>query len=135
VSVGSGEHEFAPVSRAVEALRRSAGPGRDGGLYREVGRLVAERQALRLLSFRNAARAVAGGDPGPEGNVTKLLTGEHQQRVADLLMRLGGAQAVLDGDPADQYSALFTRALTIAGGTSEVVRNQIAERVLGLPRN
>jgi alkylation response protein AidB-like acyl-CoA dehydrogenase len=131
VSIGTGDHEFVPVTRAVEALRAMPPESAPG---KEVGHLVAERQAMRLLSFRNAARAVAGGDPGPEGNVTKLLSGEHQQRVAELLLRMGGADAVLDGDPALHYGALFTRALTIAGGTSEVVRNQIAERVLGMPR-
>ncbi|MFJ8816448.1 acyl-CoA dehydrogenase [Amycolatopsis thermoflava] len=128
VSIGTGEHEFVPVTRAFDALPD------DAGLRRDIGRLVAERQAMRLLSFRNAARAVAGGDPGPEGNITKLLSGEHQQRVADLLMRIGGPAAALDGDPALHHGVLFVRALTIAGGTSEVVRNQIAERVLGLPR-
>jgi len=128
VSIGTGDHEFVPVTRAFDALPE------DAGLRRDIGRLVAERQAMRLLSFRNAARAVAGGDPGPEGNITKLLSGEHQQRVADLLMRIGGPAAALDGDPALHHGVLFVRALTIAGGTSEVVRNQIAERVLGLPR-
>lgn len=128
VSIGTGEHEFVPVSRALAALPE------DPGHRREIGHLAAERQAMRLLSFRNAARVVAGGDPGPEGNVTKLLSGEHQQRVADLLLRMGGSGAALDGDPALHSGVLFVRALTIAGGTSEVVRNQIAERVLGLPR-
>jgi alkylation response protein AidB-like acyl-CoA dehydrogenase len=139
ISIGTGEVEFAPVTLAVEALRASAcalaDSGRDLGLHRDVGRLVAERQAMRLLSFRNAVRAVTGVEPGPEGSVTKLLSGEHQQRVADVLLRIGGADAVLDGDPALHYSVLFTRALTIAGGTSEVIRTQIAERVLGLPRS
>jgi alkylation response protein AidB-like acyl-CoA dehydrogenase len=133
------EVEFAPVTLAVEALRARAGviadSDRDLGLYRDVGRLVAERQAMRLLSLRNAVRAVSGGEPGPEGSVTKLMSGEHQQRVADVLLRIGGADGVLDGDPTLHYSVLFTRALTIAGGTSEVIRTQIAERVLGLPRS
>ncbi|MEX5637320.1 acyl-CoA dehydrogenase [Parafrankia sp. FMc2] len=128
VSIGTGEHEFVPITRAFDAFPD------DSGLRRDIGRLVAERQAMWLLSFRNAARAVAGGDPGPEGNITKLLSGEHQQRVADLLMRIGGPAAALAGDPALHHGVLFVRALTIAGGTSEVVRNQIAERVLGLPR-
>ena len=137
ISIGGGV-EFAPATLAVEALRASAavgGPDGDAGLRRDVGRLVAERQAIRLLSFRNAARAVTGADPGPEGGVTKLVSGEHQQRVADVLLRIGGAGAVLDGDPALRYTVLFARALTIAGGTSEVIRTQIAERVLGLPRS
>ncbi|WP_067672908.1 acyl-CoA dehydrogenase [Nocardia miyunensis] len=128
VGIGGSSHEYAPLDRAIAA------PPADPGLRREIGHLVAERQAIRLLAFRNAARAVAGGDPGPEGNIAKLLFGENQQRVSDLLMRLGGADAGLDGDPELYSSVLFVRALTIAGGTSEVVRNQIAERILGLPR-
>jgi alkylation response protein AidB-like acyl-CoA dehydrogenase len=78
---------------------------------------------------------VAGADPGPEGSLAKLLSGEHQQRVADLLARIGGPELALDGDPAVQYALLFSRGLTIAGGTSEIIRTQIAERVLGLPRD
>jgi alkylation response protein AidB-like acyl-CoA dehydrogenase len=62
------------------------------------------------------------------------LSGEHQQRVADLA-RIGGPELALDGDPAVQYALLFSRGLTIAGGTSEIIRTQIAERVLGLPRD
>ena len=140
ISIGGGV-EVAPVTLAVEALRASdgaladGGPHGDAGLRRDVGRLVAERQAMRLLSFRNAARAVTGADPGPEGGVTKLVSGEHQQRVADVLLRIGGPGAVLDGDRTLQYTVLFTRAMTIAGGTSEIIRTQIAERVLGLPRS
>jgi 3-oxochol-4-en-24-oyl-CoA dehydrogenase len=95
---------------------------------------VAEKQAMRLLGIRTAARAVAGADPGPEGSLAKLLSGEHQQRVAALLARIGGQELALDGDPAVHYAILFTRGLTIAGGTSEILRTQIAERVLGLPR-
>jgi alkylation response protein AidB-like acyl-CoA dehydrogenase len=133
ISIGSGDAEFCPVSLAVDALREAGLPA-DAGLLRDVGRLVAEKQAMRLLSVRTAARAVTGADPGPEGGVTKLLTGEHQQRVADLLTRIAGAGLALDGDPAVQHAVLFTRCLTIAGGTSEIIRTQIAERILGLPR-
>jgi alkylation response protein AidB-like acyl-CoA dehydrogenase len=128
IGIGGRGQEFVSIGSAV-----AAAPD-DPGLRREIGHLVAERQAMRLLTFRHAARAVAGGDPGPEGNIGKLLAGEHQQRVADLLMRMGGPDAALDGDPALHFGVLLARALTIAGGTSEVVRNQIAERLLGLPR-
>jgi alkylation response protein AidB-like acyl-CoA dehydrogenase len=128
VSIGTGEVEFMSVSSALSPLSA------DSGLRAATGALVAERQALRLLNFRNAARAVAGGAPGAEGNITKMLTGEHQQRVAELMMRIRGAGAALDGDAALHYGVLFVRGLTIAGGTSEIVRNQIAEQVLGMPR-
>jgi alkylation response protein AidB-like acyl-CoA dehydrogenase len=135
ISIGTGEVEFAPVTLALDALRAAGGDAADSGLRRDAGRLVAERQAMRLLGVRNAARAVTGADPGPEGSVTKLLSGEHQQRVAGVLTRIGGAEMALDGDPAVHYAVLFTRGLTIAGGTSEIIRTQIAERVLGLPRS
>ena len=121
---------------AVDALRaRGDAEEPDSGLLRDLGHLVAEKQAMRLLGVRTAALAVAGADPGPEGSLAKLLSGEHQQRVADLLARIGGPELALDGDPAVQYVLLFSRGLTIAGGTSEIIRTQIAERVLGLPRD
>jgi alkylation response protein AidB-like acyl-CoA dehydrogenase len=136
ISIGAGETEFCPVTLAVDALRARGDADRpDSGLLRDLGRLVAEKQAMRLLGVRTAARAVTGADPGPEGSITKLLSGEHQQRVADLLARIGGPELALDGDQEIQYAVLFTRGLTIAGGTSEIIRTQIAERVLGLPRS
>jgi alkylation response protein AidB-like acyl-CoA dehydrogenase len=135
ISIGTGEVEFCPVTLAVDALRaRGDAHGADSGLLRDLGRLLAEKQAMRLLGVRAAARAVTGADQGPEGSLTKLLSGEHQQRVADLLARIGGPELALDGDPTVHYAILFARGLTIAGGTSEIIRTQIAERVLALPR-
>jgi len=102
-----------------------------------VGELLAEEAAMRALNVRRAERAVAGGEPGPEGNVTKLLSAEHAQRVADLgLDLLGPEVALAEGTGAAVGAALvFTRCLSIAGGTSEITRNQIGERILGLPRD
>jgi alkylation response protein AidB-like acyl-CoA dehydrogenase len=102
-----------------------------------VGRLLAEEAGMAALNMRQVERAVVGGEPGPEGNVTKLLSAEHAQRVADAgLTLLGPAAALADGDGVAVGAALiFTRALSIAGGTSEITRNQIAERILGLPRD
>jgi 3-oxochol-4-en-24-oyl-CoA dehydrogenase len=92
---------------------------------------------MRALNLRRVERAVVGGEPGPEGNVTKLLSAEHAQRSADLGVELlGGDAALLEGDGLTVGMAvLFTRALSIAGGTSEITRNQIGERILGLPRD
>ena len=133
VTIGGGVAEFVDLDVAVRAVA-DAEKATDTELLGKVGHLVAERQAMRMLSLRLAARAVSGAGPGPEGNVTKLLSGEHQQRVADLLLQVGGADGVLSGTADLHQGVLFVRGLTIAGGTSEVVRNQIAERVLGLPR-
>ncbi len=80
---------------------------------------------------------MSGVEPGPEASVRKLLGAEHEQRVQELgLVLLGPEGATAEGE-ARQWSQGFlsTRCLTIAGGTSEVQRNVIAERLLGLPRD
>ena len=114
----------------------NGGVGVDGAAT-AVGKHVAEAQTLRVVNLRAAERAVAGGEPGPEGNVTKLISAEHLQHAADLGLQLAGADvATLDGSGAAIAQVLiFSRAMTIAGGTSEITRNQIGERILGLPRD
>jgi 3-oxochol-4-en-24-oyl-CoA dehydrogenase len=104
---------------------------------RIVGRLLAEEQTMRVLNLRRAERAVAGDEPGPEGNVTKLLSAEHAQRVADAGLAILGADVALAEGLGGRVGAalVFSRALSIAGGTSEITRNQIGERILGLPRD
>ena len=109
----------------------------DAAALRELGTLLSERQAIQSVNLRRVERAVAGAGPGPEGNVTKLLSAEHAQRSADYARRLLGPEiAIGEGDGfAIDMQVLFVRALTIAGGTSEITRNQIGERILGLPRD
>jgi len=106
----------------------------DTGRRREVGALLAEGQALRMLNLRQAARAVEGAEPGIEGAIAKLFGAEHAQRVVQLGMRIAGTAALVGDEPVLVHDFFFTRCLTIAGGTSEVLRNTIAERILGLPR-
>jgi alkylation response protein AidB-like acyl-CoA dehydrogenase len=107
-----------------------------GGAGR-VGRHVARLQAMSALNLRSAHRAVAGGGPGPEGNVTKLLLSELGHEAAAILVALAGPDlAFLTGPGAlGGMLALGNRAMSIAGGTSEIKRNQIGERILGLPRD
>jgi alkylation response protein AidB-like acyl-CoA dehydrogenase len=104
-----------------------------------LGGLLAEAQSLALLGYRGTARSVSGADPDPaESSVRKLLGVEHEQRVQEYGLELLGTAAAttVDGDPAMWTNGfLANRCLTIAGGTSEVQRNLIAERVLGLPRD
>jgi alkylation response protein AidB-like acyl-CoA dehydrogenase len=104
----------------------------------EAGDLVATSHALAVLGFRLTLQAIGGADPsGSEAAVRKLLGVEHDQRVQEVGFTMLGADAVLDaGEAATWVGAfLFNRCLTIAGGTSDIQRNVIAERLLGLPRD
>ena len=97
--------------------------------------MIAEGHTLRLLNLRRISRAIAGTGPGPEGNVTKLVVAEQGQRQTELGMKLAGAAAVTGQTPTLTQAYLGYRAMTIAGGTSEITRITIAERILGLPRD
>src|SRR5215469_13597012 len=110
--------------------RLPGGPGR-------VGRHFANVQAMGVLNLRSAYRAVAGGEPGPEGAVTKLLISENGHEASVILAALAGPDAAfLEGPGAlGAMLTLGNRAMSIAGGTSEIKRNQIGERILGLPRD
>jgi 3-oxochol-4-en-24-oyl-CoA dehydrogenase len=90
-----------------------------------------------MLNLRSVHRAVAGGGPGPEGNITKLVLSEVGHEAAEVLADLAGPEsAFLDGEGAmGGLLVLANRGLSIAGGTSEIKRNQIGERILGLPRD
>ncbi|OBB38886.1 acyl-CoA dehydrogenase [Mycobacterium sp. 852002-51961_SCH5331710] len=101
------------------------------------GRFLADDHALRLLNLRRVVRSVVGAEPGPEGNVTKLLIAEHVVARASLSAELVGPDVALVSGPGKYpgFMVLASRGMTIAGGTSEITRNQIAERILGLPRD
>ncbi|MDQ3294562.1 MAG: acyl-CoA dehydrogenase, partial [Actinomycetota bacterium] len=105
------------------------------------GRLLVEAHALAALGARLTLRSLASGgggaQPGPEASVRKLLGVEHDQRTQEVgLGLLGRAGAIADG-PAGNWvqGYLANRCLSIAGGTSEIQRNVIGERLLGLPRD
>ena len=109
-------------------------PGDTASLV-EVGQICAEEHVMQALNLRNVMRAIVGGPPGPEGAVTKLLSAEHQQRATTFAMRVAGEAAIAGGELRLARSYLFSKCLTIAGGTSEITRNIIAERILGMPRD
>jgi alkylation response protein AidB-like acyl-CoA dehydrogenase len=132
VSIGGENYSYAPDLAGL--LERAAAAGQ--GDWRDAGALLAEGQAMRAMQLRQTARAIAGDVSRNDGIVNKLLKSEHSQRVGELCMRMiGGEAALLEGEASAITQAhLFLRCLTIGGGTSEIMRNQIAERLLGLPR-
>jgi alkylation response protein AidB-like acyl-CoA dehydrogenase len=139
VSIGGGQGAMAlPGSALIGPL--DAAPSRLAGGAARVGRYIADLQAVGLLNLRSVHRAVAGGGdsgPSPEGNVTKLVLSELGHEAAAITSQLAGPDAVFtDGAAATgAMLVLMHRAMSIAGGTSEIKRNQIGERILGLPRD
>ena len=136
VSIGAGDGGLSiPGSFLVEAYD-AHGHHLDGGEPR-LGRYIAEHQAMGLLNRRAANRAVAGAEPGPEGAMTKLVLSEIGHEAAAIFTDIYGSQSVfMDGDAAlSNVLVLMHRGMSIAGGTSEIKRNQIGERILGLPRD
>jgi 3-oxochol-4-en-24-oyl-CoA dehydrogenase len=139
VSMSAGA-SFGP---GVESLTRTMARRGERGepsppsLEERLGHLIAEAQSIALLGHRSTLRTLSGVDPGSGSSVRKLLGVEHEQRVQEMGMALYGANgAVLDGTAKRwEEGFLSTRCLTIAGGTSEVQRNVIAERILGQPRD
>jgi alkylation response protein AidB-like acyl-CoA dehydrogenase len=96
---------------------------------------------LRMTAYRSASALEAGAAPGPEGSTLKLAWSELEQRVFDTAIEITGlAGLVAEGDAAAldagfwSRELLWSRAATIYAGTSEVQRNILAQRVLGLPR-
>jgi alkylation response protein AidB-like acyl-CoA dehydrogenase len=133
----------------AELLDLARTPVRDGRaaaadpvLRQRLAQLYIDTETLRLANLRVLTRLAKGGQAGPEGSASKLFFSETWQRLAEVALELEGAYAVLAGanpravaDGVWQYRALRSRGNTIQGGTSEIMRNILAERVLGLPKD
>jgi len=136
VSIGGGQGGMSlPGAAMVPPF--DAHPERLNGGAARIGRYIAEHQSMGLLNLRSANRAVAGGAPGPEGAMTKLVLSEIGHEAAAILTELNGSDALFMDGPGALSNALVLmhRGMSIAGGTSEIKRNQIGERILGLPRD
>lgn len=136
VSIGGGAGGIAPASAWLVHLVQTHGD-RMAGAEQRVGRFLADDHALRLLNLRRAARSIEGAGPGPEGNITKLKLAEHFGEQGAIAAALVGPELALEGGEGAlaARAAMGARGMAIAGGTSEVARNQIAERILGMPRD
>ena len=128
------------VRLARQVTRKSATAWDDVALRREVGHLQAEMDALWAMTKRNLSQAARTGVPGPAGSVMKVVYSELFQRVTDLAMRVLERGSLSLEDVGDWPSGIFVHervrstSFSIAAGTSQIQRNIIAERILGLPR-
>jgi 3-oxochol-4-en-24-oyl-CoA dehydrogenase len=129
-----------PTGGSLVDLVRSRGGVADPVLRRRVVDLHIESEILRLIRLRTVSAAIRGEAPGPEASIRKVLADEHGQHVFGLAKDLAGPGGMLTdagplGAPVDlwHHGFLFAPALTVGGGTGEVQRNIIGERVLGLP--
>jgi alkylation response protein AidB-like acyl-CoA dehydrogenase len=123
--------------------RRLPGGGtawEDGGLRRDVGVMAAEADALWQMTCQSVAEAERTGLPSPYGSAVKLRYSELAQEIRDAFVRVMGRPAI-GGESADDVDSaaivheyLWSLHTTIAAGTSQIQRNVIAERILGLPK-
>ena len=126
---------------AYDSLSRVAarlGRGTDPGLSRRLAELYARERAVRLFAQLLREEAMAGSDPGPRGSVAKLAGAELGMFAAEVAGQVLGPAAV--GFESDDVRAVVTAIIavpggSIAGGTNEIQRNIIGERVLGLPKD
>jgi len=110
-------------------------------LRQQLAQALIESDVIKYTAYRSLTKTLRGGVPGPEGSMEKLFWSEMYQRVLDTALAMLGPYASLTpGSPRvpDEgrwpHLMLYSRGRTIAAGTSEIQRNIIAERVLGLPR-
>lgn len=146
----------------IESARR-LGPITDPTLRQRVAQVYIEHRILDLIRLRTLTARLRGEQPGPEASIRKILADEHGQHVMNLARDLVGPAAMLTGgsglgddgfvpgtdtralgpgvpagglyDPGWYDGFMFSQALTIGGGTGDVQRNIVAERVLGLPHD
>ena len=129
------------VKLARRVTRHDARAWDDAGLRRELGHAQAELDALWAMVKLSVSEASATGVPGIGGSAVKLFYTELYQRIAELGMRVLGRAALSREDVADRPSrrilsrAMQSLSLTIAAGSSQIQRNIIAERILGLPKD
>ena len=145
--VMGGTNPAVPLLRHVRGWATDA-PSPDGGnmiddpLLRErIARTAIANQVSQLLTLRAAWIAATGGLPGLEGSMAKLYATDRYQQAVGWFQQMAGADGLLgfgtDGAAADgwiDYDARHSPVTTIYGGTTEINRNNVAERHLGLPR-
>ncbi len=136
------EVALAQLIDLARTTRRNGRRAADDPLVRaRIAELWTDVQALRFTNYRALSTMLATGMPGPEGSTVKIVWAETNQRLTKLALEIEGPLAVLSGGPHAvrdgmwQRLQLRSRGNSIEGGTSEILRGIIAERILALPRS
>ena len=122
----------------LKMLPQMFGKAGEPVVRQDIASLYTLLEISRYTGLRAQAAAARGERPGPEVSTGKLMASKIVKSMRDAILRIEGAQGMLHGDDAPlggmaQYLALFSPAISIAGGSDEVQHNIIGERVLGLP--
>ncbi|HUC00452.1 MAG TPA: acyl-CoA dehydrogenase family protein [Solirubrobacterales bacterium] len=136
------QNSLGRLSRLATEVRTAGGSAADDSYYRQrIAQLHIEAEAMRLGAYRGLTKTMQSGIPGPEGSLGKWQWADLNQGLTELALELEGAYAPLGrgsehaiDNGAWQYGFLRSRANSIEGGTTDILKNIIAERVLGLPR-
>jgi acyl-CoA dehydrogenase len=136
---GSSPPDFEELFDSVLAMELETGPAiEDRSIRERLAEWYVEAQGIRLTTFRTMTALSRGQTPGPEASIGKLVTAKKRQEIASFAMDLqdmAGVARVNDGNSNSMYqdAYLSSPAGRIAGGTDEILKNIIAERVLSLP--
>ena len=134
-------YRFERAVQELASLTRTQGAGSDDTIRQRVAQAAIEAHVFRATGLRNLTRAQQGQVPGPEASLVKLYWSEMDKKLQDTAVTVQGMYGALDPESPWaveegrwQYGWMWSLAETIYAGSSEIQRNIIAERVLGLPR-
>jgi alkylation response protein AidB-like acyl-CoA dehydrogenase len=117
----------------LRELARERGVADDPVIRQKLAQLTIEVELLRLNSWRGLTQIMKRGVPGPEGSLPKWQWSDINQALTELAVEILGEDGA-DWESPWTYRLLRSRANSIEGGTTEILKNIIAERVLGLPK-
>ena len=121
----------AKIQRLITTAKE-AGVAHDPVTRQQLARVYMEGELLKLISDRAISGELHGRPMGPEGSIAKLLWSEAEQHITEIASDVLGPDALEGSWGRDR---VYSRALSIAGGTTQVNKNIVAQRILGLPRN